>query len=158
MSEESDKLLSEYQKLTETFGFEELIGSLYSKEIQDDFAYAFETTEKMVSKSGNVHGGFMMMAADHIISFDILRRKDRPFHIATVQLNSQFIDRVPIHTLLIAYPKILRKTRHLIFTEIAVFAETRMVFQASGIWKIVDPNTKVARQVAETFPQARLVT
>ena len=158
MLEETKILLSGYQKLTETWGFEELIGSLYSKNQEDDFVYAFKTIQKLASRSGNVHGGFIMMAADHIMSFDILRRKDRPFHIATVQLNCQFIDRVPIDELLFVYPKILRKTRHLIFTEAQIHVGSRLLFQASGIWKIVDPNSTVARQVEEGSKKSNSIT
>jgi len=140
-----------YVPLPRTGGFTELIGPLFSREEGENFSYAFETTQKLQSRSGNVHGGFMMMAADHIISLDILRRKDRPYHIATVQLDSHFIDRAPMGIHLIARPRILRRTRHLIFTDIQIYGNDRLLFQASGIWKIVDPNSRVARKVGDVI-------
>ncbi|MBT3785675.1 PaaI family thioesterase [bacterium] len=142
-----------FSHMPETGGFDRLIGDLYEKFDGENWTYCFLTTQKIQSSSGNVHGGFLMMAVDHLISLDILRRKDRPYHIATAQLESHFIDRTPVGIWVFGKPRILRRTRHLLFTDCEFSSENGLLFRATGIWKIVAADSRVARETAKLMSE-----
>ena len=59
-----------------------------------------------------------MTAIDHILAMHILRQKNPPSRIATIQLNSYFVSRGIAGKFVIARPKIIRRTRDVIFVEL----------------------------------------
>ena len=93
--------------------FEKFLGSkLYEYLHEDELIYGFSTTEsRHQNQGGSIHGGILMTAMDHILAMHILRQKNPPLRIATIQLNSYFIARGIPGYFVIAKPKIVKKTR-----------------------------------------------
>ena len=124
--------------MPETGGFNELVAQLYEKPSENGVLYGFHTGERLRSVGGSVHGGFSMMVADHLMAMAILRQKDRPGHIATIQMSTQFIERVPVGVWLNIQPEVVRKTATLIFATCVFFTDSTLL-KAEGIWKITAP-------------------
>ena len=57
--------------------------------------------------------------------------------LATIQMDTHFIDSARIGELLISKPRVVRATRSLIFTTAEVTAGSRCVATASGVFKIL---------------------
>ena len=61
--------------------------------------------------------------------------------LATVQMDTHFIDSAKIGEILISKPRVIRATRSLIFTTTELTAGSRCVATASGVFKILKDNT-----------------
>jgi len=57
--------------------------------------------------------------------------------LATVQMDTHFIDSARIGELLMSKPRVIRATRSLIFTTTEVTAGSRCIATASGVFKIL---------------------
>ena len=57
--------------------------------------------------------------------------------LATVQMDTHFIDSARIGEILMSRPRVIRATRSLIFTTAEVTANGRCVATASGVFKIL---------------------
>ena len=119
--------------------FEKFLGSkLYEYSYEDELIYGFPTTEsRHQNQGGSIHGGVLMTAMDHILAMHILRQKNPPLRIATIQLNSYFIARGIPGYFVIAIPKIVKKTRDVIFVDGSLYHGNTEFYNASGIWKII---------------------
>ena len=94
------------------------------------------------NQGGSIHGGVLMTAIDHILAMHILRQKNPPSRIATIQLNSYFVSRGIAGKFVIARPKIIRRTRDVIFVEGSLLHGNNEFYIARGIWKIVQANSR----------------
>jgi acyl-coenzyme A thioesterase PaaI-like protein len=139
-----------FQFMAETGGFNELVADLYEKKTEKGTLYGFHTGERLRSVGGSVHGGFSMMVADHLMAMAILRQKNRPGHIATIQMSSQFIERVPVGVWLNVQPEVVRQTAQLIFATCVFFTDATL-FKAEGIWKITAPPKKSSGSAEPIF-------
>jgi acyl-coenzyme A thioesterase PaaI-like protein len=61
--------------------------------------------------------------------------------LATVQMDTHFIDSAKIGEILISTPRVVRATRSLIFTTTEVTASNRCVATASGVFKVLKNDT-----------------
>jgi acyl-coenzyme A thioesterase PaaI-like protein len=57
--------------------------------------------------------------------------------LATIQMDTHFIDSAKIGEVLISKPRVVRATRSLIFTTTEVTAGNRCIATASGVFKIL---------------------
>lgn len=119
--------------------FEKFVGTkLFEYLHKDELIYGFCTSEsRHQNQGGSIHGGVLMTAMDHILAMHILRQKNPPSRIATIQLNSNFIARGIPGYFVIAKPKIVKKTRDVIFVDGSLFHGQMKFYTASGIWKII---------------------
>ncbi len=124
--------------------FEQFVGSkLYEYEVNNDWVYGFQTEKlRHQNQGGSIHGGVLMTAIDHILAMHILRQKNPPSRIATIQLNSYFVSRGIAGKFVIARPKIIRRTRDVIFVEGSLLHGNNEFYFARGIWKIVQASSR----------------
>ena len=119
--------------------FEQFVGSkLYEYSVDKEWVYGFQTdVNRHQNQGGSIHGGVLMTAIDHILAMHILRQPNPPTRIATIQLNSYFVSRGVAGKFVVARPKIIRKTRDVIFVEGSLLHGNYEFYFARGIWKIV---------------------
>jgi len=82
-----------------------------------------------------VHGGMLMTLADQAMGMTALRATGNKPH-ATIELNIQFVGAVRIGEFVEAHCEIVRVTRAIIFMQCKLVVGTRVVANATGIWKI----------------------
>jgi acyl-coenzyme A thioesterase PaaI-like protein len=83
-----------------------------------------------------VQGGVMMTFADRTCGMTARYVTGRQ-HMATVQLDTHFVEAGKIGDILISRPRVVRSTRSLIFMSTEVFVDDRCVVMASGVFKIL---------------------
>ena len=60
-----------------------------------------------------------------------------PATLATVQMDTHFIDSAKIGEILLSRPRVIRATRSLIFTATEVTVDDRCIATASGVFKVM---------------------
>ena len=130
------RLKSDGWKLVETTGFLHLIGPLWQRLVDGAYEYALVTEDKHHNRNGLVQGGVLMTFADrtcgmtaHYVS------GKRP--LATVQLDTHFVEAGKIGEILVSRPHVVRSTRSLIFVSTEVTVDKRCIAMASGVFKIL---------------------
>lgn len=119
-------------------GFIDLIGPLWHRQIDGTDEYAIATAAKHRNRRGLVQGGVMMTLADRSSGI-AARNQSGASNLATVQMDTHFVDAAEIGQLLISRPRVVRSTRSLIFTSTEVSVERRCIILAHGVFKIVRP-------------------
>jgi acyl-coenzyme A thioesterase PaaI-like protein len=122
--------------IVETSGFISLIGPLWQRVVKDEHEYALVAQDKHHNRRGLVQGGLLMTFADRTSGMTARFVSGRPT-LATVQMDTHFIDGVKIGEILISKPRVVRSTRSLIFTTTEVTAGNRCVATAIGVFKIL---------------------
>ena len=105
-----------------------------------DHEYAIVAQDKHHNRRGLVQGGVLMTFADRSSGMTARFVSGRPT-LATVQMDTHFVDSGKIGEILISKPRVIRATRSLIFTTTEVTADDRCVATASGVFKILKDNT-----------------
>ena len=130
------RLKSDGWKLVETTGFLHLIGPLWQRVVDGAHEYALVTEDKHHNRRGLVQGGVLMTFADrtcgmtaHYVS------GKRP--LATVQLDTHFVEAGKIGDILISRPRVVRSTRSLIFMSTEVTVDDRCIVMANGVFKFL---------------------
>ena len=132
----ADKLKSEGWKIVETSGFVHLIGPLWQRTVNDEHEYALITEDKHHNRSGLVQGGVLMTFADRTCGMTA-RFVSGKQTLATVQLDTHFVESGKIGEVLISRPHVVRSTRSLIFITTEVTVDKRCIATASGVFKIL---------------------
>jgi acyl-coenzyme A thioesterase PaaI-like protein len=122
--------------LVETSGFLNLVGPLWQRVVDGEHEYAIQAQDKHHNRRGLVQGGLLMTFADRSCGMTARFVSGKPT-LATVQMDTLFIDSARIGELLISRPRVIRTTRSLIFTTTQVTAGDRTVVSASGVFKIL---------------------
>jgi acyl-coenzyme A thioesterase PaaI-like protein len=122
--------------MVETTGFLSLVGPLWQRIVDGAHEYAIRTEDKHHNRRGLVQGGLVMTLADRSSGMMARVVADRPT-LATIQMDTLFIDSARIGELLVSRPRVIRATRSLIFTTTEVTADDRTVASASGVFKIL---------------------
>jgi acyl-coenzyme A thioesterase PaaI-like protein len=136
----SAKLKSDGWSIVETSGFMHLIGPLWSRMIDGENEFALITEDKHHNRRGLVQGGVLMTFADRSCGMTARHVSGRPT-LATVQLDTHFIDSGKIGDILMSKPRVIRTTRSLIFITTEVTADKRCIATASGVFKILKNDT-----------------
>src|SRR5580704_5426709 len=109
--------------IVETTGFLHLVGPLWQRLIDGAHEYALVAQDKHHNRRGLVQGGVLMTFADRTCGMTA-RYVSGKQTLATIQLDTHFVEAGKIGETLISRPRLVRSTRSLIFitTEITVEA------------------------------------
>jgi acyl-coenzyme A thioesterase PaaI-like protein len=83
-----------------------------------------------------VQGGLLMTFADRSSGMTARFVSGRPT-LATVQMDTHFVDAAKIGEILLSKPRVVRATRSLIFVTTEVTAADRCIAMANGVFKIL---------------------
>ena len=130
------KLKSDGWTIVETSGFLQLIGPLWQRVVNGAHEYALITEDKHHNRSGLVQGGVLMTFADRTCGMTARYVSGKPT-LATVQLDTHFVEAGQIGDILISRPRVVRSTRSLVFMSTEVSVDDRCVVMANGVFKIL---------------------
>ena len=136
----ADKLKSEGWKIVETTGFLHLIGPLWQRTVDGELEFALITEDKHHNRRGLVQGGVLMTFADRTCGMTARHVSGKPT-MATVQLDTHFVESGKIGEVLISKPHVVRTTRSLVFITTEVTVDKRCIAMASGVFKILKSET-----------------
>jgi acyl-coenzyme A thioesterase PaaI-like protein len=132
----TEKLKSDGWKIVETTGFMHLIGPLWERLVDDELEFALITEDKHHNRRGLVQGGVLMTFADRTCGITARHVSGKPT-MATVQLDTHFVESGRIGEILISKPRVVRATRSLVFITTEVTVDKRCIAMASGVFKIL---------------------
>ena len=132
----AEKLKASGWTVVETTGFLHLIGPLWQRVVDGEHQYALVAQEKHHNRRGLVQGGVLMTFADRTSGMTARYASGRPT-LATVQMDTHFVDSGKIGEILLSKPRVVRATRSLIFTVTEVTAGERCIAMAIGVFKIL---------------------
>src|ERR1700742_3951633 len=132
----AEKLKSDGWKIVDTSGFLHLVGPLWQRLVDDEHEYALITEDKHHNRRGLVQGGVIMTFADRPCGMTARYVSGKPT-LATVQLDTHFVESGKIGETLISRPHVVRSTRSLIFITTEVTVDKRVIAMASGVFKIL---------------------
>ena len=136
----AEKLKASGWSIVETTGFLHLIGPLWHRVVDGEHEYALEAQDKHHNRRGLVQGGVLMTFADRTCGMTARFVSGRPT-LATVQLDTHFVDAGKIGEILVSKPHVVRATRSLIFITTEVTVDKRCIAMASGVFKILKNET-----------------
>jgi acyl-coenzyme A thioesterase PaaI-like protein len=134
------KLKSDGWSMVETSGFLHLIGPLWQRVVDGEHEYALVAQDKHHNRRGLVQGGVLMTFADRTCGMTARFVSGRPT-LATVQLDTHFVEAGKIGEILMSKPHVVRATRSLIFITTEVTVDKRCIAMASGVFKILKNET-----------------
>ena len=136
----TERLKSDGWKIVETTGFLQLIGPLWQRTVDGELEFALITEDKHHNRRGLVQGGVLMTFADRTCGMTARHVSGKPT-MATVQLDTHFVESGKIGEVLISKPHVVRTTRSLIFITTEVTVDKRCIAMASGVFKILKSET-----------------
>ena len=128
------KLKSDGWSIVETSGFLHLIGPLWQRVVGGEHEYALVAQDKHHNRRGLVQGGVLMTFADRTCGMTARFVSGRPT-LATVQLDTHFVEAGKIGEILMSKPHVVRATRSLIFITTEVSVDKRCIAMASGVFR-----------------------
>ena len=132
----TEKLKASGWAVVETTGFVHLIGPLWQRVVDGEHEYALVAQDKHHNRRGLVQGGVLMTFADRTCGMTA-RYASGKTTLATVQLDTHFVEAGKIGDILISRPRVVRATRSLIFMSTEVSVDDRCVVMANGVFKIL---------------------
>lgn len=132
----ADKLRSEGWTIVESTGFVQLIGPLWQRVVDKAHEYALIAEDKHHNRRGLVQGGVLMTFADRTCGMTARYVSGKPM-LATVQLDTHFVEAGKIGDLLVSKPRVVRSTRSLIFVTTELSVDGRCIAMANGVFKIL---------------------
>ncbi len=130
------KLKSDGWTVVETTGFLHLVGPLWQRLVDGEHEYALATEDKHHNRRGLVQGGVIMTFADRTCGMTARSVSGKPT-LATVQLDTHFVEAGKIGEVLISRPRVVLSTRSLIFISTEVTVDKRVIAMANGVFKIL---------------------
>jgi acyl-coenzyme A thioesterase PaaI-like protein len=116
------------------------LGTPWSKRVDDQWRYGFQTTPDHVNDGGIVHGGILMTFADHCLGMYVWEAAERA-PCVTIQLNTHFLDAVNPGDFLQLRGEITRRTGGMVFIRgiVSVLSDagSRDALAFDGIWRIL---------------------
>jgi acyl-coenzyme A thioesterase PaaI-like protein len=140
MTDTAETLKAAGWTLVETSGFLNLVGPLWQRLVDGEHEYAIVAQDKHHNRRGRVQGGLLMTFADRSCGMTARYVSGRPT-LATVQMDTHFVDSGKIGETLISKPRVVRVTHSLIFMTTEVTANERCLVMASGVFKILKDGT-----------------
>ena len=137
MSDDTDtRMQAEGWRVMDDDGFINLVGPLWHRTAGALPEYAIVGQEKHRNRRGVVQGGVLMTLADRSCGMTA-RLVSGAENLATVQMDTHFIDAAQIGELMVSRPRAIRVTRSLIFMATEVCVGDRCAITANGVFKIV---------------------
>lgn len=136
-------------------GFIGLVGPLWERWDGDTLLLAFTAEDKHANQRGVVQGGMLMTLADRVMGHALrVHLGGQP--VATIQLDTHFLDAGHIGNFIEARAELKRVTRSVAFVEGVVSQGDRALMRATGVWKrLRDSNGAAADQFLERFDPCR---
>ncbi len=122
-------------------GFIDLVGPMWHRQIEGVHEYAIIAEGKHRNRRGLVQGGLLMTLADRSSGM-AARLASGSDNLATVQMDTHFIDAGRIGDLLVSRPRVVRSTKSLVFTSTELSVDGRCIILAHGVFKIVAPRSR----------------
>jgi acyl-coenzyme A thioesterase PaaI-like protein len=122
--------------IVETTGFLHLVGPLWERLVDGEPEFALITQDKHHNRRGLVQGGVLMTFADRACGMTARFVSGRQT-LATVQLDTHFVESGKIGEVLTCKPRVVRSTRSLIFVSAEVTVDKRCIAMANGVFKIL---------------------
>jgi acyl-coenzyme A thioesterase PaaI-like protein len=123
----------------EVEGFSGVVGPLWVNDTNEELNVGFLSNESHANRHmGTVHGGLMMTFADIALGYAVVRMLGAP-RCATVQLQMQFVASPQVDEFISCRPEIVRRTGGMVFVRGLLMEGDRIVANADGIWKILQP-------------------
>ena len=117
-------------------GFADTIGPIWQSGANEAFRLGFLARPAHANRRGVVHGGMVMSFADQLLGAVAIEAvAGRP--LATVQLDTHFIDAIAVGEFVEGTARVERRTRSMLFMSGSIFVGDRLVAMAHGIWKIL---------------------
>jgi acyl-coenzyme A thioesterase PaaI-like protein len=132
----TEKLKASGWTVVETTGFIHLVGPLWQRLVNGEHEYALVAQDKHHNRRGLVQGGVLMTFADRTCGMTARTVSGKP-KLATVQLDTHFVEAGKIGETLISKPRVVRSTRSLIFVSTEVTVNKRCIAMANGVFKIL---------------------
>ena len=132
----TEKLKSSGWSIVDTTGFLSLVGPLWQRVVNGEHEYALIAEDKHHNRRGLVQGGVIMTFADRACGMTARYVSGRPT-LATIQLDTHFVESGKIGDILLSRPRVVRATRSLIFISTEVTVDKRCIAMASGVFKIL---------------------
>ena len=132
-------------------GFIHLVGPDWHRMVGTDHEFAIVGQDKHRNRRGVVQGGVLMTLADRSCGMTA-RAASGADALATVQMDTFFVDAARIGELMISRPKALRATRSLIFMSTEVCVGDRVVATAHGVFKTVRDRTDAGHSARKAIP------
>jgi len=132
----TEKLKASGWTVVETTGFLHLVGPLWQRVVEGEHEYALIAQDKHHNRRGLVQGGVLMTFADRTCGMTARHVSGKP-KLATVQLDTHFVEAGKIGETLISRPHVVRATRSLIFITTEITVDKRCIAMASGVFKIL---------------------
>jgi acyl-coenzyme A thioesterase PaaI-like protein len=132
----SEQLKASGWTVVEATGFISLVGPLWQRVVNGEYEYALVAQDKHHNRRGLVQGGLLMTFADRSCGMTARFVSGRPT-LATVQMDTHFVDSAKIGEILVSRPRVIRSTRSLIFVTTEVSADHRCIAMANGVFKIL---------------------
>jgi acyl-coenzyme A thioesterase PaaI-like protein len=120
----------------EATGFLHLVGPVWERVVDGEHEYALVAQDKHHNRRGLVQGGVLMTFADRTCGMTARYVSGKPT-LATVQMDTHFVEAGKIGETLISRPHVVRATRSLIFITTEVTVDKRCIAMASGVFKIL---------------------
>lgn len=117
-------------------GFLDLVGPLWHRTVDGAHEYALVAQRKHRNRRGLVQGGLLMTFADRSCGMSA-RFESNAKGLATVQMDTHFVDAAKIGDILISRPRVVRSTRSLIFTSTELSVDDRCIVLAQGVFKVM---------------------
>ena len=136
----TEKLKSSGWTIVDTTGFLHLVGPLWERVVNNGHEYALVAQDKHHNRRGLVQGGLLMTFADRTCGMTARYVSGRPT-LATVQMDTHFVEAGKIGEILYSKPRVVRSTRSLIFISTEVTVDKRCIAMASGVFKILKNET-----------------
>lgn len=122
--------------ILEDDGFIGYVGPLWHRVVDGRHEYAIEGQRKHRNRRGLVQGGLLMTLADRTCGMTA-RYESGAEHLATIQMDTHFIDAARIGDLIVSVPRMVRGTKTLIFMSAELNVDGRCVMLANGVFKIM---------------------
>ena len=132
----TEKLKASGWTVVETTGFLHLVGPLWQRVVEGEHEYALVAQDKHHNRRGLVQGGVLMTFADRTCGMTARYVSGKP-KLATVQMDTHFVEAGKIGETLISRPHVVRATRSLIFITTEITVDKRCIAMASGVFKIL---------------------
>ena len=130
------KLKASGWTVVETTGFLHLVGPLWHRVVDGEQEYALVAQDKHHNRRGLVQGGVLMTFADRTCGMTARFVSGRP-KLATVQLDTHFVEAGKIGEILTSKPRVVRATRSLIFMSTEIAVDKSCIAMANGVFKIL---------------------
>ncbi|MDB5635755.1 MAG: thioesterase [Bradyrhizobium sp.] len=132
----TEKLKTSGWTIVETTGFIHLVGPLWQRVVNGEHEYALVAQDKHHNRRGLVQGGVLMTFADRTCGMTARYVSGRQT-LATVQMDTHFVEAGKIGETLVSKPRVVRSTRSLIFVSTEVTVDKRCIAMANGVFKIL---------------------